>query len=340
MKEPPRPQYGSRIVDRVPVDGAVQPWPSNTVRYISRSWRGPVHLHAEGVDFNLRYVALHDHVGSGHYPRHTHPHSELMLVLDGEGVIETDRRTDAAIPVKPGDLMVFPPRMVHQSSWSLPSRTVWRALMIDFDIGLEVARMPMEEGEHVEIGFVPFYDCFFSRGELQMPLSGAGWSAVAERADAISGLLSRPGYGVGGDLIAGVLQLIVLFSRAAREQGRAGTNVPLPPMFSRQAALLKARTLIEHRAWFDPGSVSRLAREVGMSDSHFIREFHAAFGLSPKQYSQRILMRRACALLQRTDLPVKAIAERLGYEDPSIFSRAFSRSVGVSPAHYRRQPAS
>jgi AraC-like DNA-binding protein/quercetin dioxygenase-like cupin family protein len=339
MKQPDRPHPGSRIVDRVPVGGIVQDWPSNTVRYISRSWRGPVHIQAEGVDFNMRYVALHDHVGRGRYPRHHHPHSEFILVLDGTGVIDTDLREFSSVTVKPGDLFVFPPRTVHQSIWTLKAKDTWRLLMVDFDIGLEVAHMPLEEGGQVDLGFGPFYEWFFAGKGIHLVMAGDAWRQTSAVAANITAALERPGYGVGGNLLADVLQLIVLFSRGVREQGLADGRNLTSPLFSRQAALLKARTLMEHRSWFDPGCVGRLAREVGMAETHFIREFHAAYGLSPKQYSQRILMRRACALLTNTDLPVKDIAVRLGYEDSSIFSRAFTRNVGTSPATFRRQSA-
>jgi len=336
MKQPDRPHPGSRIVDRVPVNGAVQDWPSNTVRYISRSWRGPVHIQAEGVDFNMRYVALHEHVGRGRYPRHHHPHSEFLLVLDGSGTIDTDMKEFSSVTARPGDLFVMPPRSVHQSTWSLKSNESWRILMVDFDIGLEVAHLPLEAGESVDLGLAPFYEWFFGGNGIQLSFAAKEWKNVDPIARGIVTLLEQPAYGVGGELLAGVLRLMVLFSRALREQGLADGRNLSSPMFSRQAALLKARTLMEHRAWFDPGCVGRLAREVGMAETHFIREFHAAYGMPPKQYSQRVLMRRACALLKATDLPVKDIAARLGYEDSSIFSRAFTRSIGVSPIAFRQ----
>lgn len=45
--------------------------------------------------------------------------------------------------------------------------------------------------------------------------------------------------------------------------------------------------------------------------------------------------RDAHELLVQTDLPVQAVAERLGYLNPANFSRAFSRWTGESPAAYR-----
>jgi AraC-like DNA-binding protein len=47
--------------------------------------------------------------------------------------------------------------------------------------------------------------------------------------------------------------------------------------------------------------------------------------------------RHADELLTRTDLPVEEIADRLGYENPANFSRAFRRAVGKTPTQYRAQ---
>jgi AraC-like DNA-binding protein len=47
--------------------------------------------------------------------------------------------------------------------------------------------------------------------------------------------------------------------------------------------------------------------------------------------------RDACDLLARTDLPVQAIATRLGYENPANFSRAFTQVTGKTPSLYRAE---
>ncbi|HMP90756.1 MAG TPA: AraC family transcriptional regulator [Kiritimatiellia bacterium] len=336
MKELDPPYPGRRIVDRVPAGGVIEDWPSNTVRYISRSWRGPVHIQSEGVDFNLRYAAIHEHIRSGRYPKHQHPHSEFLLVLDGRGEFEIDGNSRARISGEPGDLLVMPPRQIHQSVWSLKKDDCWRLLVVDFDLAMDVARLPLEGGMQVDLAITPFYQWFFTQRGIHMKLAPEAWARAEPVARGILNILDNQTYGVGVELLSSALRLIMIFSRALREQNLADGRNAEPPLFSRQAALLKARNLMEHRGWFDPGCVGRIAREIGMSETHFIREFHAAYGISPKQYSQRVLMRRACALLKATDLPVKEIAERLGYEDPTIFSRAFTRSMGMSPAKYRR----
>jgi AraC-like DNA-binding protein len=42
--------------------------------------------------------------------------------------------------------------------------------------------------------------------------------------------------------------------------------------------------------------------------------------------------------LTHDDVPVAALAARLGYESEAAFSRAFKRTIGVSPGAARRSP--
>lgn len=51
-------------------------------------------------------------------------------------------------------------------------------------------------------------------------------------------------------------------------------------------------------------------------------------------------MSHARDLLATTDLPVKEIATRVGYGDPSQFSKAFKDAYGASPSDSRGREAS
>lgn len=42
-------------------------------------------------------------------------------------------------------------------------------------------------------------------------------------------------------------------------------------------------------------------------------------------------------MLEAGDEPVEAIAEQVGYEDAGFFSWLFRRSVGLTPARYRKR---
>lgn len=60
-------------------------------------------------------------------------------------------------------------------------------------------------------------------------------------------------------------------------------------------------------------------------------------GSSPKDYLLGIRLGCAKELLAATELPVAAVARRVGYDDPAYFSRLFTRRVGIAPVRFRAQ---
>ena len=56
------------------------------------------------------------------------------------------------------------------------------------------------------------------------------------------------------------------------------------------------------------------------------------------QYVTRWRMQVALDWLRTDDVPVAELAARLGYESEAAFSRAFKRTVGISPGAARRSP--
>ncbi|MEJ1932622.1 AraC family transcriptional regulator [Nostoc sp. NIES-2111] len=81
----------------------------------------------------------------------------------------------------------------------------------------------------------------------------------------------------------------------------------------------------------------RLAALAGCSRSQLHRLCVNAFGRSPASQVWRVRMQEAEYWLGYTGLPLKLIADRLGYADAYQFSRAFKRWSGLAPAFYRAQ---
>lgn len=73
----------------------------------------------------------------------------------------------------------------------------------------------------------------------------------------------------------------------------------------------------------------------GMSLSGLRRRFRNTLRISLHAYVLQARVSRARILLTRTDLPIKAIADQLGYRDVYFFSRQFRELTGHPPGRYR-----
>jgi len=79
-----------------------------------------------------------------------------------------------------------------------------------------------------------------------------------------------------------------------------------------------------------------LAALLRLSACHFSRAFRNSFGNPPLEYVIRRRMERAQGLMLTTDAPLSEIALECGLADQAHFSRLFRRTVGESPAAWRR----
>lgn len=94
-----------------------------------------------------------------------------------------------------------------------------------------------------------------------------------------------------------------------------------------------------------PHTLESVARAAGMSRSAFSEHFSQTFGRTAMDLLREIRLDRGAELLRTTDLPVQAVAERVGLASRSYFSRAFRARFGTDPAGFRaaerqRSPAS
>ncbi|QJR10019.1 RCS-specific HTH-type transcriptional activator RclR [Usitatibacter rugosus] len=88
-----------------------------------------------------------------------------------------------------------------------------------------------------------------------------------------------------------------------------------------------------------PWTLEELAREAGTSRSVLAERFQELVGTSPMQYLTQWRMLLAANMLERTNSPLVKIAEDVGYQTDTAFSRAFRREYGDPPAAWRRKRA-
>ena len=81
--------------------------------------------------------------------------------------------------------------------------------------------------------------------------------------------------------------------------------------------------------------IDQLASKACMSKDHYIRVFKHETGETPTVYITKRKLEKAELTLVTTNLPVKSIADSLGYDDYSYFNRIFKKNSGMTPLQYR-----
>ncbi|MEV5379547.1 GlxA family transcriptional regulator [Streptomyces nondiastaticus] len=84
-------------------------------------------------------------------------------------------------------------------------------------------------------------------------------------------------------------------------------------------------------------SVEALAARADLSPRHFARAFHSETGMTPGRYVDRVRLEAARRQLEDTGDGVEEVSRACGYGTPEAMRRAFVRSLGTSPAEYRRR---
>ncbi|WP_457030487.1 AraC family transcriptional regulator [Kitasatospora sp. P5_F3] len=164
---------------------------------------------------------------------------------------------------------------------------------------------------YLELGLLPDVDV--------TPLATAD---SAQRVVArIAGACRRGGPLVDLESSAGVHELLVELRRHRADLDRDGE--PVLEVLRRDACL--------------PLSVAQHARRAGLTVAELRRAVRSVGAVGPKEYLLTVRLNEAKALLAAGELPVAAVARRVGYDDPAYFTRIFTRRVGLAPSAFRAQ---
>lgn len=129
-------------------------------------------------------------------------------------------------------------------------------------------------------------------------------------------------------LLVGLAQALLAMVAQDIEHGSASTPSP-----GRQRMADFDRLIQSHMA--EGWSVADYASALSVSPGHLNRICRAATATTAAHHIETAIMAEACRLLAFTRLPVAEVGYRLGYGDPSYFSRRFRLLQRQSPSDYR-----
>lgn len=163
-------------------------------------------------------------------------------------------------------------------------------------------------------------------GDRSRPVLSPGVDlTLVRRVDrALAELRAAPESRVG----ACAIELAAITAELARLDRRAQPD-------PHEALIEQARALLEQGPaprW----RLERLARAHGLGYERLRKLFAARVGCPPAAYAARRRLDRARELLLSTGLPVREIAQRVGFASAATFSLRFRAHVGASPGRFRR----
>ncbi len=120
--------------------------------------------------------------------------------------------------------------------------------------------------------------------------------------------------------------LICTIFHALEQESASKNSVKLSPA---------VRYLLEHLT--DKVNCTHLASLCYLSTAQFYNLFHEEFGCAPLEYRSKLILQKAESFLRSGSFSVAEIAEMLGFESVSYFSRFFKKHLGKSPSQFQNE---
>jgi YesN/AraC family two-component response regulator len=82
--------------------------------------------------------------------------------------------------------------------------------------------------------------------------------------------------------------------------------------------------------------VEDLCKEMGISRVYFYKKMLTLTDKTPSEFIRFIRLRRAAALLEKSQLFINEIAFQVGFNEPKYFRKYFKEEYGVTPNEYKK----
>ena len=116
-----------------------------------------------------------------------------------------------------------------------------------------------------------------------------------------------------------------------------GINSEMFPVRNTGLQLEKAIAFVE-KNFANDFKIIDIANECHMSETHFRRIFQEKMNMTPVEYINFVRVKKACELIDKTDISMEDIAQRVGFVTPYTFNRNFRRIIGTSPYQWKKRP--
>lgn len=292
----------------------------------------------EGLEVGVEAFAICEIRGDNSIVLEEHANTALHYVLSGSGTAwqmtgqSSVLAPHTVIVAPPGSCLIVTRGQRPDMSFAPPDCVElpggWQRMMVgDGESGLVLACGAVRA---THLGATGVFD------RLRAPLIDNVADDVTFRAPFARLLDELTAPGPGTKALAEALMKQCLIS-LLRRHGAAGDDAPWLASLGKPALGRALSAMLD--APEAPHTLQSLADVAGMSRAAFAEQFRQSFDRTAMDFLKEVRLRRAAQLLRGTDLPVKSIAARVGFDSRSYFSRAFKAFSGKDPASYRSDTA-
>lgn len=270
----------------------------------------------------IRFDADHDRALLG---PHRHRDLELMHYVAGTG---TDRLGDQRFDVAPGDVLLITPGIVHDAS-GLGTAEGWA---VEFAVEAAVPGAAHGGGAVLQLWWSnPLLTPFVAAGQrprcarFRVPEADRpGWAArfAAMHAEQEQGSAGH------AEVVAANLTITLIELARLASPSTAALRLQGEPVLARVFEVVDER-------YAGRLSTSDVARAVGLTPGYLTTLVRERTGRTVLDWITERRMAAARQLLLTTDLSAEQVARRVGYDDPTYFSRRFRASHGQAPGRWR-----
>ncbi len=229
------------------------------------------------------------------FPSHCHDFCEAFLCLEGSGIHECN---DQSFSLSPGELWLLHPDDVH-------------------------SLRPQRDFAFINVAWP------VTNWEKWCALAGfeAGTEARRVAAPELGALFHRLARSCATK-VATPLEMCHFWSKIA------GVFTPPAPTETRPDWMLRALRALESEDGLKAGW-PLLLQVAHISPGHLCRQWKKTFGVTPTQWINARRLENAAGLLLQSNLPIKEICARCGFENITYFYRLFQQQYGCAPKSYR-----
>jgi AraC family transcriptional activator of pobA len=221
-------------------------------------------------------------------------------------------------PIRENTLYIVPRRMMHSSRhWSFDCQGYVLLFNVDFFLNNAFPKQHIVGRKVLRSSIRPY---------LYLDDNQAGH--VAEIFDTIFREHKKETAERSEMIAIKILELLIGCDRLFTEAEQIGGDVVFHPVLEKFYKLLDAHFVRER-------SVGFYAEALHLHPNSLNHVVKSQSGLTAKQSINERVITEAKYLLSQSDLSIKTVSHRLGFDEPNNFSAFFLKQTGVSPGAYR-----